>query len=81
MIKKSGKTGRKTQRMTEGPPGIAKGSPGLSEGFKGSGGTDGRTNEISPHSTGLRPLSGPLPKKRSITDRGQDNQRDRQKDK
>ena len=27
------------------------------------GRTDGRTDGISPHSTGLRPLSGPLPKK------------------
>ena len=28
--------------------------------------TDGRTNGKSPHSTGLRPLSGPLPKKRVL---------------
>ena len=29
-----------------------------------NGRTNGRTNGKSPHSTGLRPLSGPLPKKR-----------------
>ena len=28
------------------------------------GRTDGRTDGISPHSTGLCPLSGPLPKKK-----------------
>ena len=42
------------------------GQPEGSEGQPG-GGTDGRTDERtdgnSPHSTGLRPLPGPLPKK------------------
>ena len=33
------------------------------------GQTDGRTNGKAPHSTGLRPLSGPLPKKPNILDR------------
>ena len=44
--------------LPEGPDGL----PG------GPGGrwTDGRMDGISPHSTGLRPLSEPLPKKDSI---------------
>ena len=34
------------------------------DGPEGGGQTDVRTDGKSPHSTGLRPLSGPLPKKR-----------------
>ena len=36
---------------------------GLKASQRGDGRTYVRTNGISPHSTGLRPLSGPLPKK------------------
>ena len=46
--------------------GLSEGSEGLSEGPEGLRGGDGRTYirtyGISPHSKGLRPLSGPLPK-------------------
>ena len=54
----------------EGSEGLSEGSEGLPEGSdrRASGGTDvrtdGWTDGISPHSTGLRPLSGPLPKKK-----------------
>ena len=34
----------------------------------GDGRTDERTDGISPHSTGLRPLPGPLPKKLLLYD-------------
>ena len=52
----------------EGFKGQLKGSEGQLEGLRASrGGTDERTNERtdgkSPHSTGLCPLPGPLPKK------------------
>ena len=50
----------------------SEGLPEGSEGLPGGGGgqmdeqtngqTDGQTDGISPHSTGLRPLLGPLPK-------------------
>ena len=67
--------------LPEGPEGLPEGPEGLFGESQGQGGdgrtdvrtygrTDGRTYGISPHSTGLRPLSGPLPKKnrKSITD-------------
>ena len=38
-------------------------SRGLRASQRGDVRTDVRTDGISPHSTGLRPLSGPLPKK------------------
>ena len=53
----------------EGSQGPSEGSKGLPEeseglpGGTGGGRTYGRTDGISPHSTGLRPLLGPLPKK------------------
>ena len=40
---------------------LPEGSEGLSGGPGGDGRTDVRTDGISPHSTGLCPLSGPLP--------------------
>ena len=57
--------------LPEGPEGLPKGPERLPEGPEGlperpeeaggDGRTDGRTYGISPHSTGLRPLSEPLP--------------------
>ena len=49
--------------LPEGPEGLPEGPESLPGGWGGDGWTDGRTDRISPHSTGLRPLSGPLPKK------------------
>ena len=59
----------------EGSEGLPDGPEGLSEEPEGlpggqGGRTDERTNGISSHSTGLRPLSGPLPKKRKEGLRG-----------
>ena len=52
---------------SEGQPAGLEGQPAGSEGQPEGGCTDvctyGRTYRISPHSTGLRPLSGPVPKK------------------
>ena len=65
--------------LSEGSEGLPEGPEGLPEGPEGpeglpegpeeaQGGTDvrtyGRTDGISPHSTGLCPLSGPLSKKK-----------------
>ena len=51
----------------EGLPAGSKGLPAWSKGLPARLGgdvhTDGRTDGKSPHSTGLRPLLGPLPKK------------------
>ena len=63
--------------LAEGPGGLTEGPEGLPEGLEGlpgvPGGTDvrrhrqtigqmdGRTDRIFPHSTGVCPLSGPLP--------------------
>ena len=47
----------------EGPEGQPAGSEGQPEGGRTDVRMDGRTYGISPHSTGLCPLSGPLPKK------------------
>ena len=49
----------------EGSGGKPAGPEDQPEGEQMNGRTDGRTYGISPHSTGLRPLSGPLPKKAS----------------
>ena len=47
---------------SEGQPAGSEGQPAGSEGQpEGGGWMDGWTNGISPHSTGLCPLSGPLP--------------------
>ena len=67
------------EAVPEGPEGLPEGPKGMPEGPKGLPGglgdgqsdgwiyrrTDGWTDGISPHSTGLRPLLGPLPKKES----------------
>ena len=59
-----------SEGLQEGPEGLPEGPEGLPEGPEGlaggsGGGTyvrmDGRMYGISSHSTGLRPLSGPLP--------------------
>ena len=54
--------------LPEGPEGLPEGREGLPEGpeglsgrYQGQGGTDLRKYGIFPHSTGLCPLSGPLP--------------------
>ena len=56
--------------LPEGSEGLQEGSEGLSGGQGGGrtygqmyGCTDGRTDRISPHSTGLHPLLGPLPRR------------------
>ena len=65
------------EAVPEGPVGLPEGPKGMPEGPKGLPGglgdgqsdgwtyrrTDGRTDGISPPSTGIYPLSGPLPKK------------------
>ena len=65
------------EAVPEGPEGLPEGPKGMPEGPKGLPGglgdgrsdgwtyrrTDGRTDGISPPSTGIYPLSGPLPKK------------------
>ena len=52
---------------SQGQPAGSEGQPAGTEGQPEGGWTDGRTdkwtNRISPHFTGLRPLSRPLPKK------------------
>ena len=50
--------------LPEGPEGLSEGPEGLPEGPGGGGGERmyGRTDGVSPHSTGFSPLSGPLPK-------------------
>ena len=56
----------------ERPEGLPEGPEGLPEGSEAAlggqtyGWTDGWMDGISPHSTGLCPLSGPLPKKPNI---------------
>ena len=50
------------QEGSKGQPEGSEGQPGGTYG-RTDGRTDGRTYRISPHSTGRRPLSGPLPKK------------------
>ena len=54
-----------SQPQASGLAGWASGLAGWPRGGNGrtDGRTNGRTNGKSPHSTGLRPLSGPLPKK------------------
>ena len=51
-----------SEGLSEGSEGLPEGSEGLLGGPVGGGRTYGQTDGISPHSTGLRPLSGPLPK-------------------
>ena len=57
----------RSEGLPEGPEGLPEGPEEAGGDGRTYGRTDGRTDVrtygISPHSTGLRPLSGPLPKK------------------